>query len=155
MSLDYMLEISTQMDPQAVLAQLLRSIALDTPIIHTNPAKPLSEAVYRAKLTDFDCFAHITREDEQFSEALGILTRVSINLNTGREYRATDLAATRMAIAWLEQTTDDCALMFEGEEVRLYRKEGVLVVNALPDIWIPEHLALLTLPYILKEIPVL
>lgn len=150
MSLNEVLEISTSLAPEVVLECLLKSVGLDSPI----ECLLVPDVRYKTTLPDFTATSFQISEDFQYSEPLGIKATIRVVFRTSAQRSiATNLAAIRMCLGWLEGTNDDLALLFEGQTAYFYRKNGQIIVNSNPDVWIPEHLALLTLPHEMKEIP--
>ncbi len=154
MTLEFDIRIAAKDAPEIILERLLKSVNLD--VVIQNTSQENMNSVYKAVCPSFVAYAHDVRGDKQPVLKLGIAATVCIALIThGQQSIATDLVATRMCLSWLEWTEDDLAFLFEGEIVHLYRKDNRIIVNSADDVWIPEHLALVKLPYTTEKIGVL
>ena len=98
-----------------------------------------------------------TEQCSFLKEELGIESSVSIMFRLDkfedREHQRNVLL--RATIELLCQVPGDAALLFNGEVVFLLRKEGELTLNSGMDLWRPADLALVTLPYKMRDIPTL
>lgn len=154
MTLEFDIRIAAKDAPDVILQRLLTSMNLA--VVIQNISQENMPLVYKAVCPSFVAYAHDVRGDKQPVLKLGIAATVCVTLIThGQHSVATDLIATRMCLSWLEWTEDDLAFLFEGEVVHLYRKDNRIIVNSADDVWIPEHLALVKLPYSMERIAVL
>jgi hypothetical protein len=80
---------------------------------------------------------------------------VRFRLSKLKDLEAQRKILLRATIELLRQIPGDATLLFNGEVVWLLRKGGELILNSNQDLWRPDSLALVTLPYTVKDLPTL
>lgn len=155
MALEYGLYIQTDLHPEGALKLMFAGIGVDAHIekskkrgvFISTDASGLTTYAYRFKENDLSLIA----ADLGIKASLLILFHLDPLEN--REIQRNVLL--RATIELLRQVKGDAVLLFNGEVVWLLRKEGELTLNRGPDLWRPDDLALITLPYLMKDLPTL
>ncbi len=154
MALDYSLLLQTDLHAKQALQLLFTGIEVDARIqkwrqrvFISTDASGLIISAYRFK----------ANEPRFIAEELGIEVSLSIGF---RLDKFKDLDAQRHlllqgTIELLRQVKGDAVLLFNGEVVWLLRKAGELILNSGMDLWRPEYLVLVPLPYQMKDLPTL
>jgi hypothetical protein len=154
MALDYSLDIQTELHPKQALKLISVSIGSDSGVKKRNrrvfistDASGLIISAYRFKASD-PCF---------IAEDLGIEVSMSIGfrLSKFKDLEVQKHALLKATIELLRLVSGDAVLLFNGEVIWLLRKSGDLILNSHKDLWRPELLALVTLPYKMKDLPTL
>ncbi|MBI1930892.1 hypothetical protein HYR99_42425 [Candidatus Poribacteria bacterium] len=154
MALDYSLFLQTDLHPKQALKLLFTGIGVDARIqklrqhvFISTDASGLIISAYRFKSNEPRCIA----------EDLGIEVSLSIGfrLDPFEEREVQKKVLLQATIELLRQIKGDAALLFNGEVVWLLRKAGELILNSDTDLWRPEYLVLVPLPYQMKDLPTL
>ena len=155
MALEYSLEVNTDLHPEQVLKLMFTGISLNVCIEKLNrkgvlisaDASGLRTVAYRLKKNEPSYIA----ADLGIEVSMHILFRLTSCEDRERQKKR----LLRATIELLRHVEGDAALLFNGEVVWLLRKEGELTLNSDTDLWRPEFLALVTLPYHMKDLPIL
>src|SRR5258708_38886048 len=112
---------------------LLSFVGIDKPVL---PAEHDPEVKF-AVLPELTVHAWYAEPDEACSEELEIAANVNVNFRLRASLAAEGEALlSRMALEWLERTSENCALLFECEIVLFLRKKGAWFVNSNTDfLW--------------------
>ena len=80
---------------------------------------------------------------------------IRFRLDIFEDFNAQKHVMLQATIELLRQVNGDSVLLFNGEVIWLLRKAGELTLNSSKDFWRPDLLALVTLPYKIKDFPTL
>jgi hypothetical protein len=145
MALEYRLRIATSLEPSQVLRSLsllhsleTRSGQLSGPGVIAIQVSPVSE---RGSSVIRDAFG--------FSPTVDITFRLEKLENLDAGVRT----VIRATLELLRETAGEVVMLFNGEDVVLLRKDGLLVLNNAWDFWSQARLAQVTLPYAMRSIP--
>ena len=154
MALDYSLLLQTDLHPKQALELMFTGIGVDARIkklkrrvFISTDASGLIISAYRFK----------ANEPRFIAEDLGIEVSMSIGfrLDIFKDREIQKKRLLQATIELLRQVEGDAALLFNGEVIWLLRKAGELIRNSNTDLWRPEFLDLVTLPYQMKDLPTL
>lgn len=154
MALQYALYIETALDPKQAIERLFEAIGIQTytllserPGVYASPSGP-AFVTLAYKMPD---------EGRAFLvEELGIEASVIILFRLNDEDReAQKYGLLQATIALLQRIPGDALLLFNGEVVWLFRKEGILTLNSGMELWTPTYLSLVEGDYVMKDIPIL
>ncbi len=149
MSIDYNLQVTTELEPKEVLAVLLGN---EEVAMSVSPNGSVSAGgpglIAYARVIDVP--------EEALAFGLGITSSVAVTFQViVRDYATAKAAIIKATVQWFIVTSEDAALLFNAEEVLVFKKAGKVVVNSSTDIWQPDDLRLLTFPYRTEHIPIL
>ncbi|MCH8296167.1 hypothetical protein IH992_34240 [Candidatus Poribacteria bacterium] len=155
MALEYGLYIQTDLHPEQALKLMFTGIGVDARIEKSNKRKVfistnasgLTTYAYRFKDND-PCY---------IAADLGIETSMLIlfHLDPFEDREIQKHILLQVTIELLREVKGDTVLLFNGEVVWLLRKAGELILNSSKDLWRPDFLFLVTLPYKMKDLPTL
>jgi len=154
MALEYTLEVSTELEPAQTLQLMFSSIGIETNIEQSDK----HGVMVSTSGPGFTTYAFSSGDEQRYlTEELGITTNVTIlfRLDKFANIEVAKTALVRATIELLRQIQRDAVLLFNGEEVVLLQKVGQLTLNKSREFWTPSYLALVTLPYEMRDIPVL
>jgi hypothetical protein len=154
MALEYGLYIQTDFQPKQVLQLMFRGIGIDA---HIEKAK--KRGVFFS--TDApgvmaDAYRFKGKRTSYVAAEFGISASMLIGfrLDSLEDRQKQKQILLKATIELLHQITGDAVLLFNGEVVWLLRKAGELTLNSDTDLWRPEFLDLVTLPYKMKDFPI-
>ena len=153
MALEYGLYIQTHLHPEQSLTLMFTGIGVQARIkkldkrgvfIATDPSG-LTTYAYRF----FDNYPSYIATDLGIEASMLIVFR----LDKFQDWETQKKTLLRATLKLLRQVKGDAALLFNGEVVWLLHKEGELILNSGSDLWRPDDLVLVTLPYQMKDFP--
>jgi hypothetical protein len=154
MALEYSLYIQTDFHPKKVLELMFTGIDV-APHIKRSRRKVFISTDSSGLTTYANRFK--ANEPCFIAEDLGIEVSMSLlfHLDSFVDRQKQKGVFLQATFELLRQTSGDAALLFNGEVVWFVRKEGELILSSNRDLWRPEFLALVTLPYKVKDLPTL
>ena len=155
MALEYGLYIQTDLHPEQTLKLMFTGIGGEArveksgkrEVFISTDASGLTTYAYRFKDNDPSYIA----ADLGIAASMLILFR----LDKFKDLEAQKNMLLQATIELLRQVSGDVVLLFNGEVIWLLRKAGDLILNSGMDLWRPDYLVLVTLPYKMKDLPML
>lgn len=143
MALEYTLSLDSALDPEGLLRACEQALGLSPKpripgdIVERNAPGMFLTGAFAAPM-----------EREVLEDELGIRPRVTVTFRLDKEVRhAARLRMLRATADLLTRIPGDAALVFNGDFVLLVRRDGRVLVNASDDLFDPDELAALDLPY--------
>jgi len=151
-----MFKIATEDDPKRLLDRMFDNVSVQAFV--TSLDRP--EVFYADCSSGFLAYSGKLGEEERsfLEEELGIspTNYILFRLNKFEDRELAKHLIIRATIALLKITSNsDAILLFNGEEILFLRSNGELFINSLMDFWDSSYLDLVTLPYKMKEFPIL
>lgn len=143
MALEYRLRIATDLTPSQALDVLSRLHGLKA-----DPGRLVGTGVVIYASMESELGQSILREAFNFSPTISLAFRVDKFEN----WEAGVSTTIRAALELLSQTQGDAVLLFNGEEVVFLRTKGEFILNNGWNFWNPSRLALVALPYEMRNI---
>ena len=155
MALEYGLYIQTDLNPERVMKLIFTSLGVDARI-EKSKKRGVFFFTHASGLTTW-AYRFKDNEPSLIAADLGIEAPMLIlfHLDKFEDLDVQKHLLLRATIELLCQIPGDATLLFNGEVVWLLRKGGELILNSNQDLWRPEYLALVTLPYAVKDLPTL
>jgi hypothetical protein len=144
------MEVVTSCTPQTFVERLFERINI---VAEVEELGDITEI--RTTNFEISCFANA---DDAISVELGILPNVFVEFRPKPSLQTDLIAVKRLMEAtdkWLHFIDNDMVMVYNGESVMMYRKQGKLRVNAASKGWTPARLSLITYPYETVEMPAL
>lgn len=155
MALEYGLYIQTDLHPKQALKLMFTGVGIDVRIEKSKKRGVFLSTDASGLITDAYCFKD--NDTSHIAADLGISAAMLImfRLNKFTDLEAQKKVLIRLTIELLRQVEGDAVLLFNGEVVWLLRKQGELILNSDMNLWRPDALVLVTLPYEMKDLPTL
>jgi hypothetical protein len=154
MALSYSLYVHTSIHPKTVLEFMFAGIGVNARI-----KKSRRKVFLFTDRSGLTIYAYRIEDNEPcyIAEDLGIENSMFIlfDLDSFADRQKQKEIFLRATFELLRQIPGDAALLFNGEVVWFVRKAGELILSSNRDLWRPEFLDLVTLPYKMKDFPVL
>lgn len=155
MALEYALDIGAELEPQQVLELMFTRLSIEPHIYQSdNMGVIVSTAgsgftTYSSILSDLQ--ASLLKEELNIDCNIHIVFR--LDKFEDRKIAKTNLL--QLTIGLLQQTQGDAALLFNGEQPLFIRSSERLTLNKSTDFWTSYYSNIVTIPYEMKDIPVL
>ena len=150
------LRLATELPPEQVLRLLFREMGIDAPIIEYK-WRPGISIYYAEEGPSYMPDVHLAKESERRFEKehldIDIDVQIEFNLNPfEKEFLSNRKAILQGVLALLSRLPGDASFSFESN-LLFYRKAGQLIVfrHNNWDWWTEELLAMLPLPYEMRE----
>ena len=153
MAIDYTLGVATGLNTQSGFWRLCTGWARTTPDIKTLPERP---RVFHLIMPELELLAYQVDNTAPpahrlWVEGLGVSRSVQVVFPNAEDSHSSSIAMLRAIMNFMGQTQDDLALLYHS--VVLVRKSDKIAINQSHELWRPEYLELITVPYEMKDIP--
>lgn len=152
MSVDYVLGVATDLTPKQIL-EIMYGVGKAMPEIKTLPERPLVSylGTPELELLAYQVDNAAAPIQRLWVEGLGVALSVQVVLPGAEDSYASLAAMLRAIMNFMDATQDDLALLYHT--VAFVRDSRKLAVNQSHELWRPEFLELITMPYEMKDIP--
>lgn len=145
--------IDTDLSPQEALSLFLEGIGYHAKI-HEHQYRPRSIWHY-AEIPEFTARAETLSIPDVRSDTLQISSKIEMRIHPNLEIRWDQPkdALIRATLAFIQRTGADIALeLMDAEVIVLIHKSGHLMIDETTTIWTPERLAMIHIPYEVKNL---
>jgi hypothetical protein len=142
MTTTFDIEVVTDCAPHEFVARLFERVNIPVEIEHINGINEITTPNF-----EISAFGEAA---DALSQELNIKPNVFIECRPKSSLRTDLLAIKRLLEAvnhWMHALENDFAMIYNGDSVMMYRKDGKLTVNTESEGWTPARMTLITVPY--------
>lgn len=142
MTTTFDIEVVTDCAPHEFVTKLFKRVNIRATVEQINSIAEITTPSF-----EISAFGEVA---DALSHELSIAPNVVIECRPKPSLRTDILAIKHLLEAvnqWMQVIQNDFAMIYDGDSVMMYRKDGVLTVNTESAGWTPARLTLITVPY--------